>query len=70
MVYSLFSGIRPDLQAHIEPGRRWRVSTYWLGAAQREAGGSWPVGMQRSLPPMETARGVLAYVNLLCTYTP
>jgi len=42
------------------------TAPYRLGAAQLEAGRSYPMGLQRSLPPLERARGASEhnYVNL------
>ena len=36
---------------------------YWLGAAQLEAGNSWLVGLQVSLPPLETTCSTWTYAN-------
>ena len=40
-----------------------RPTPYWLGAAQLEVGSSWPVGLQSSLPPLETTHGTWTYTN-------
>ena len=40
-----------------------RSVPYWLGAAQLEVGGSWPVGLWRSLPLSVTTHSTWTYAN-------
>ena len=49
---------------HLMEQADWGGSApYWLEAAQLEVSGSWPVGLQRSLPPSETTHSTQTYAS-------
>lgn len=62
-VYSLLFGIYPKLQAPIEAGRLWRVSTLLTEDCPACAGDSWPMGLRWPLLPSEAACSAWAYAN-------
>ena len=44
------------------------ITPNWLGAAQLKAGGSYPVGLEKTLPPSEVTPSVRLYANRAATY--